>query len=184
VRPAAERPYVRLRPLAYVTGRGPHGGIGSPPGRGAEAYRMGSGHVPAPDPSLVLNQGLSISCLGILGPCCGRSGPLAGGSGLHPKDPTCTRGGPGPLLGVPAAYTEVRRSPMEYIVSSGHVVAPEPPTWRGRVLFTAQLEIATRAPCLHTVVRGTPDSGYRQKPLVIRKSLRHSYHALGACLSP
>jgi hypothetical protein len=51
---------------------------------------------------------------------------------------------------------------LEYIISSGHVAAPEPPTWRGRVLFTARLEIATWAPCLHTVVRGTPDSGYRQ----------------------
>jgi hypothetical protein len=44
---------------------------------------------------------------------------------------------------------------LEYIVSSGHVAALEPPTWRGRVLFTARLEIAERAPCLHTVVRGT-----------------------------
>jgi hypothetical protein len=25
-----------------------------------------------------------------------------------------------------------------------------------------RLEIATQAPCLHIVVRGTPDSGYRQ----------------------
>jgi hypothetical protein len=48
---------------------------------------------------------------------------------------------------------------LEYIVSSGHVVAPEPPTWRGRVLFTARLEIAARAPCLHTVVTGTPIPG-------------------------
>jgi hypothetical protein len=32
------------------------------------------------------------------------------------------------------------------------------------VLFTMRLEIAARAPCLHTVVRGTPDSGYRQWP--------------------
>jgi hypothetical protein len=31
---------------------------------------------------------------------------------------------------------------LEYIVSSGHVAPPEPPTWWGRVLFTAQLEIA------------------------------------------
>jgi hypothetical protein len=53
---------------------------------------------------------------------------------------------------------------LEYIVSSGHVAAPRPPTWRGRVLFTARLEIAARAPCLHTVVRGTPDSGYRLWP--------------------
>jgi hypothetical protein len=49
---------------------------------------------------------------------------------------------------------------LEYIVSSGHMVAPEPPTWRGRVLFTTRLEIAARAPCLHTVVRGTPVLGY------------------------
>jgi hypothetical protein len=34
------------------------------------------------------------------------------------------------------------------------------PTCWGRVLFTARLEIAAWAPCLHTVVRGTPDSGY------------------------
>jgi hypothetical protein len=30
------------------------------------------------------------------------------------------------------------------------------------VLFAARIVIATRAPCLHTVVRGTPNSGYRQ----------------------
>ena len=53
---------------------------------------------------------------------------------------------------------------LEYIVSSGHVVAPEPSTWRGQVLFIVRLEIAVWAPCLHTVVRGTPDSGYRQWP--------------------
>jgi hypothetical protein len=66
----------------------------------------------APDPSLVLDQGLSFSCLGIPGHCHGRSGPHAGGSGLHPKDPTYTCGGLGPPLGVPTAYPEVRRSPM------------------------------------------------------------------------
>jgi hypothetical protein len=73
-----------LRLLAYVTGRGPRGSIRSPPGRGAEACRMGSGHVLAPDPYLVFDQGLSIFCLGVLGPCCVRSGPRAEGSGSHP----------------------------------------------------------------------------------------------------
>jgi hypothetical protein len=34
---------------------------------------------------------------------------------------------------------------LEYIVSSGHVVAPEPPTWRVQVLFTTRLELAMRA---------------------------------------
>jgi hypothetical protein len=50
---------------------------------------------------------------------------------------------------------------LEYITSSGHVVSLGPPTWWSRVLFTTRPEIAAQAPCLHTVVRGTPDSGYR-----------------------
>jgi hypothetical protein len=40
------------------------------------------------------------------------------------------------------------------------------PTWRGRVLFTARLEVAARAPCLYAVVRGTSDSGYRHRYIV------------------
>jgi hypothetical protein len=32
------------------------------------------------------------------------------------------------------------------------------------VLFTVRLENVVQAPCLHTSVRGTPDSGYRQRP--------------------
>jgi hypothetical protein len=52
----AQEPYVRLRPLAYVTGSRPHGSIGSPPERGAEVYAVWSGHVSAPDPRLALNK--------------------------------------------------------------------------------------------------------------------------------
>jgi hypothetical protein len=48
---------------------------------------------------------------------------------------------------------------LGYIIFSGHVVPLEPSTRWGRVLFTVWLEITARAPCLHTVVRGTPDSG-------------------------
>jgi hypothetical protein len=44
---------------------------------------------------------------------------------------------------------------FEDIIFSGHMAALEPSTWRGRVLFTTRLEIAARAPRLHTVVRGT-----------------------------
>jgi hypothetical protein len=51
---AAQRPYVRLRPLAYVTGSRPRGSIGSLPERGAGAYSVWSGHVSAPDPRLAL----------------------------------------------------------------------------------------------------------------------------------
>jgi hypothetical protein len=51
---------------------------------------------------------------------------------------------------------------LEYITSSVHMASLGLPTCWGRVLFTARVEIFTRVPCLHTVVRGTPDSGCRQ----------------------
>jgi hypothetical protein len=50
----AQRPYVGLCPLAYVTGSRPRGSIGSPPERGAESYTVWFGHVSAPDPRLAL----------------------------------------------------------------------------------------------------------------------------------
>jgi hypothetical protein len=40
---AAQRPYIRLRPLAYVTGSRPRGSIGSPPERGVGAHTVWSG---------------------------------------------------------------------------------------------------------------------------------------------
>jgi hypothetical protein len=72
-----------------------------------------------------------------------RSGPYMQGSGTFPW-------GSRPTVDT-----------SEDIVFDGHVVALEPSTWWGQVLFSTRLEIATRAPCLHTVVRGTPVSGYR-----------------------
>jgi hypothetical protein len=91
---AAQRPYVRLRPLAYVTGNKPRGSIGSPPERGAQAHRMKSGHVSVPDP-----------CLGQGVPCPGTSlwvaqTPLKGvrtsprGSGLPAWEPWTLLGDP------------------------------------------------------------------------------------------
>jgi hypothetical protein len=78
-----------------------------------------------------------------------------------------TRRGPGPVLGVRDAPVGVldlaRRSGLhvqgsstflwgsgptvdilEYIIFSGHVATPEPPTWWSRVLFTTRLEVAAR----------------------------------------
>jgi hypothetical protein len=51
---AAQRPYVRLRPLAYVTGNRPRGSIGSPPEREAQAQnkawtRVSTGPLLRPD---------------------------------------------------------------------------------------------------------------------------------------
>jgi hypothetical protein len=51
---AAQRPYVWLRPLAYITSSRPRGSIGSPPERGVGALAVWSGHVSAPDPRLAL----------------------------------------------------------------------------------------------------------------------------------
>ena len=141
---AAQRPYVRLRPLAYVTGSWPRGSIGSPPERGAEAYAIWSGHVSAPDPRLAL---IKVRVLLLL-----ESRDLV----VSDLDPT--QGGPGPVSGVQSVLAEVldpaRRSELciqgsgtfpwgsgptvdtlECIVSSSHVVALEPPMWWGQALF-------------------------------------------------
>jgi hypothetical protein len=170
---AAQRPYVRLRPLAYVMGSGPRGSIGSPPERGAEVYTTWSGHVSAPDPRLVL---IKVQVFFV---------PESRDPAVSGPDPT--QRGPGPTPGVRFVPVEVldlaRRSglymqgsdtfpwgsgptiyTLEDFVFSSHVAAPEPSTWWGRVLFASRLEIAARAPRLHTVVRGTPVSGYRQWP--------------------
>jgi hypothetical protein len=94
-------------------------------------------------------------------------------SGLDPtpRGPGRTRGGPGPHRRSGLYVQGFGTSPwgsgptvdiLEYIVFSGHVAAPEPSTWWGRVLFTTRLEIAAWTPRLYAVVRGTPVSGYRQ----------------------
>jgi hypothetical protein len=73
------------------------------------------------------------------------------GSGLHTwrsrtnlGGPDCIPGGRGPTLGVRTIYPGVRRSPvrvwttvdaLEYTTFSGHVVAPDPPTWWSRALL-------------------------------------------------
>jgi hypothetical protein len=166
------RPYVRLRPLAYVTCSRPRGSIGSPPERGVEAHMVRSGHVSAPNPRLALIKAWVFSV------------PESRDPAVSGPDPS--QRGPEPILGVWFAPVEVldltRRSglyiqgsdtfpwgsgltvdTLEYIIFSGHVAVPEPPMWWGRVLFTTRLEIAAWVLRLHTVVRGTLVSGYRQK---------------------
>jgi hypothetical protein len=70
------------------------------------------------------------------------SGSYIQGSGPFPW-------GPGPIA-----------EALDHIVFSGHMAALEPSTWWGRALFSTRLELVARAPCLHTVVRGTPVPGY------------------------
>jgi hypothetical protein len=102
---AALRPYVRLRPLAYVTCSRPHGSIGSPPGRGAEAYMIRSGHVSAPDPNLALIKAWVFSVPEYRDPAVSGSDPTQRG-------PVCSRGGPGPYPEARIVYAGVRHSLM------------------------------------------------------------------------
>jgi hypothetical protein len=177
---AAQRPYVRLRPLAYVTGSRPRGSIRSPPEREAEAYTIWYGHVSAPDPRLALikawvffvpeSRDPTVSgpdpTQGGLGPVPGvRFAPvevldLTRGSGLYIQGSDTFPWG----SGLTVDTLEYIIDTLEYIIFSGHMAALEPSTWWDRVLFTTRLEIATWVPRLHTVVRGTPVSGYRQWP--------------------
>jgi hypothetical protein len=111
-----QRPYVRLCPLAYVTCSRPRGSIGSPPGRGAEAYADRSA------PNWVLARVSTGPPPGSLGPRCGRPGHLMSGSGPYPRGPACTRGGSGPTLGVRTVYPGVQDQPWGsslYIRGSG-----------------------------------------------------------------
>jgi hypothetical protein len=101
---AAQRPYIRLRPLAYVTGSGPHGSIGSPPERGAEAYTAWSEHVSSPDPRLVLIKVRVFFVPESRDPSQGsglfpwRSWTLPGGPVRICRGPALSRGGLDPLL--------------------------------------------------------------------------------------
>jgi hypothetical protein len=109
---AFPRPYVRLRPLAYVTCKRPHGSIGSPPRRGAEAYTIRSKHVSAPDPRLALIKAWVFSVPESRDPTMSGLDPNTEGSGSHPRGPVCARGGPGPHPKAQSVYTGVRHFPM------------------------------------------------------------------------
>jgi hypothetical protein len=103
----AQRHYVRLHPLAYVTCGRPRDSIESSLGRGAEAYTIRSGHVSALDPRLALIKAWVFSV------------PKSRDPAVSGPDPT--QRGPDPILGVQFAPVEVldlTRRPSLYIQGS------------------------------------------------------------------
>jgi hypothetical protein len=184
----AQRPYVRLRPLAYVMCSRPCGSIGSPPRREAEAYMIRSGHVSAPGPRLAL---IKVRVFSI---------PESRDPAVSGPDPT--QRGSDPIIGVrfaPVEVLDLTRRPdlytqgsdtfpwgsrltvdtLGYIIFSSHVVAQSRPhggvrccCWPRVVTrswgesrpgpthssFTTRPKIAAWVLCLHTVV----GVGYRQ----------------------
>jgi hypothetical protein len=185
----AQRPYVRLRSLAYVMGSRPRGSIGSPPERGVGEQAVWSRHVSAPDPRLALIKAWVFLVSESRDPA------------LSGSDPT--QRGPGPVLGVRFVPVEVldpapRSGPcmqgsgtfpwgsgptidtLEDIVFSGHVAALELSTWWGRMLLATRLEIVAWAPHLHTVVGVPPFQGTDSGP---RAHLRGGYEPAGVAKS-
>jgi hypothetical protein len=163
-----QRPYVRLRPLAYVTGSRPRGSIGSPPERGAGAYATWSEHVLVPDPHLTLIKAwVSFAPeprdLAASGPDPARGGGGGSGGSSQGSRHACGDSGPypgsGPCIKGSDTFPWGSRPTVDiqgYIVFFGHVAALQLSTWWGQVPFATRLKIAAWTPHLHTVVTGTP----------------------------
>jgi hypothetical protein len=157
--------------LAYVTGNEPRGRIGSPPERGAHAQskawtRVNTG--PLLTPGFPLSRDLLAGrtlLRGIWTPSKGL-GMLTWESRAVIWGPGCAYRGP-----VPLAEFRFNWYILGCIIFFRHKAPLELPTWWGRALFTAWLGNVVWAPRLHTVVRGTPDSGYRQLPITKRPRL-------------
>jgi hypothetical protein len=129
----AQRPYVRLCPLAYVTCTMPRGSIGGSPERGAETYTVRSGHVSALDPRLALIKAWVFSI------------PESRDPAVSGPDPT--QRGPEPILGVrftPMDVLDLTQRPGLYIQGSNTFpwgldslltpwsISSSLPTWRSR----------------------------------------------------
>jgi hypothetical protein len=120
--------------------------------------------VSAPDPRLALTKVRVLFVPEPRDPVVSGPDPAQGGSEARPR---------GPGTPVEVLYLTRRSGPyvqgsgptadaLEHIVFFGHVAAPKPSAWWGRVLFATRLEIAVWTLHLHTVVRDIPVSGYRQ----------------------
>jgi hypothetical protein len=146
-----------LRPLAYVTGNKPCGSIGPSAERGAEAYRIGPGHVSAPDLCLGHDASSPGTLLWVVQSLLGGVRTPPNGSRLLYFV--------GPALCAQGSCAFLRRSgPDDGVSDNVTLTAHKIPLG----LFSTWLGIAAQASCLHTKVRGTPELGYRYH--VLRRS--------------
>jgi hypothetical protein len=144
---AAQNPYVMLRPSAHVMDNKPYGCIW--PSRGAEEPWIESGHVSTPDLCPGHDTSFPGPLLWVVRSSLGGVRTLSNGFGL------LYLGGPG------CAHRDPEPTGPEGVVSkSATLTTHETPLG----LFFVRLRVATQASSLHTVVRGTPNPGYRQWP--------------------
>jgi hypothetical protein len=134
------------RPSAYVTDNKPCDSIRPLAEWGVEVLRIDPGHASIPDPCLGRGTSPPGSLLRVVRSSLGGVRTLSNGSGLlYFGGPGCVYSGP-----MPSGSDDV---------ASGNatLTAHEIPLG----LFSARLRVATQASCLYTVVRGTPNPGYR-----------------------
>jgi hypothetical protein len=144
---AAQSPYVMLGPLAYITDNKPCASIRPSAERGAEALRIEPGHTSIPDPCLGHVISFPGTLLWVVRSSLGGVRTLSNGFGLlYFGGPGCAHRGPAPS------------EPDDVVSENATLTAHEIPLG----LFSARLRIAAQASCLHNVVRGTPNLGYRQ----------------------
>jgi hypothetical protein len=146
---AAQSPYVMLRPLAYVTVNKPRGSIRPSTQWGAEVLWIEPGHASIPDPCLGHGTSSPRTLLWVARSPLGGVRTLSMASGRFTSGVRVVRIGVLCLLG-----------PMVFVSENATLTAHE--ILLG--LFSARLSVAAQASCLHTVVRGTPNPGYRQWP--------------------
>jgi hypothetical protein len=136
-----------LRSLTYVTDNKPCGSIRPSTEWGAEALRIEPEHASIPDPCLGCGTSSPGTLLWVVRSSLDGVRTLSNGSGLlYFGGPGCAHRGPAPS------------GPDGVVSENATLTAPEIPLG----LFSARLRVAAQASCLHTVVRVTPNPGYRQ----------------------
>jgi hypothetical protein len=139
-----------LHPLAYVTDNKPSGSIRPSTEWGEEALRIEPGHASTPDPCLGHDTSSPRTLLRVVWSSLGGVRTLSNGSGLlYFGGSGCAYRGPAPFGSNGVVSENATLTAHEILLG----------------LFSARLRVAAQASCLHTIVRGTPNPGYRQWPL-------------------